>query len=147
MAEFTLEDLKKVVEEKYAPTILKMGELGDLVLQPSVRLSDEEMAELAAVQRRFNAIQQSQTTTFVDGDGNERPPTDEEAEALEAEQLAIRPKMLELLKEMIRIPATSEEQAEKFFDYAQKDLPTYLVLVEKYGKSTQLGEASASPSS
>lgn len=147
MAEFTLDDLKKTVEEKYAPTVLDMGEAGKLTLQPAVRLGNEDTAKLSAVQRKFNTIQQSEEPVYVDEDGKERPSTEEEDAAYEAEMLAVRPKMLELLREMIRIPATSETHAEAFFQIAGEDLPTYLVLIEKYGKTSQLGEASASPSS
>ena len=110
------------------------------------RLSDDKLAEFSACQRQFNSIQRSEPT-YVDADGKEREPTDEEAEAYEAEQLKIRPRMIELMKEMIRIPSTSDAQAEKFFAAVGDDLPTYIVTMEKYSESTQLGEASASSSS
>lgn len=147
MPTFTLEDLGKAVEEKYAPTIVQMGEAGDLVLQPTVRLSDDDMARLSAVQRKFNSIQQSEEPEYVDEDGKPREATADETAAFEAQQMSLRPKMIALLKEMLCIYATDVQYAEKFFEHAKDDLPTYIVLVEKHGKSAQLGEASASPSS
>ncbi len=145
MSETTLESLKARVEAKYAPYVVNMGEAGKAVLVQSLRLGDKKLAELTATQREFNKIQQP--SKLVDENGDNREPTEAEAEELEEQALKLRPQMIELCRKMIRIPAENEAYVDKLLALAGDDLPMLLTIVEEYSESSQLGEASASPSS
>lgn len=149
MATFTLEELGKVVADTFQPTIVKMGEGGDLVLRPTVNLNDEETATMSRLQKEINSIQGGEERVYVNADGSTREPTDEETAEEEAEARQVRPRMIAILHDMIRTAAgdVGRPYADKFLELKGDDLGWLLGLVKEYGKAAQLGEASASPSS
>jgi hypothetical protein len=136
MAGITLDELDKLVEKKYAPYDVDMGEAGVCRLLQSLRLPDEKQVELTRVQREFNALQEER----IDEDG-------EKIERTPEEELELKPQMIDLLHQMFRLVAEDEEQIDKFLAARGDDLATMLTLFEEYADSSQMGEASASPSS
>jgi hypothetical protein len=149
MPTFTLEQLGDVVEKKFAPTIIQMGEAGNLVMRSTVNLSDEETAAMAKLQRAINAVQGAEEPKYLDENNQPRPATPAETQAWEDEQLKIKPKMVAILHEMIYLAAGEKGRpyAEKFFELKGQELGWLLALVQEWGKAAQLGEPSASSSS
>lgn len=136
MASFTLDELREVVNEKYAPLEIPMGEAGTARLIQALRLPDDKLGKLTAIQREFNAMQQEEK----DEDGKVIEPDQDD-------QLKMRPLMIEKLRAMIRTVTETEEQAESLISAVGDDLPFLMTIIEKYSETTQLGEASASPTS
>lgn len=136
MAGMTLDELNQRVSVKYAPYDIDLGEAGTLHLVQSLLIPDNDQVELTRIQREFNAMQEERH----DENGDVIEPTDEEA-------LEMKPKMVEKLSEMIRLVAEDKEKAEIFLKSIDYSLPHLMVTFEAYAESSQMGEASASPSS
>lgn len=136
MASMTLEELSEKVSTKYAPFDIPMGEAGTCRLRQALMLPKEQKRELIRIQTEMNKLQE----TKKDENG-------EDVELSVDEQMELEPKQIELFKALFRIVAEDQELIEAVLAQIGDSLVHLNELFEAYQGSSELGEASASPSS
>ncbi len=114
MSAFTLDDIRAAAEAKYGSTDIQVGDKTVRLLNP-LRLPKVARNALVAVQKQ------------LDNDGD----------AAELDQE-------ELLSDAIRLVAETKAQAATLLTAVNGDLAVLAEIFATYGRSTQVGEASAS---
>ncbi|WP_432482595.1 phage tail assembly protein [Kineococcus esterisolvens] len=117
MASFSLDDIRSAAEARYASTDIDLGGGKTVSLVNPLRLSK-------AKRDRFRALQEDLTRDVPEG---EEGPDQEE-----------------ILKDVFRVVAQTEAQAERLIKALDGDLAQMVLIFERYGEETQPGEASAS---
>lgn len=167
--DFTLGDLRQVINEKYKPVRIGLGEHGTAVLNQTARLSDEKQEELIAMQGEFKSLQDDgkklnsaardvtpeQVAEWKESLDHE--PTDDEVDTYKKaegsrdvsieEVRAFKRKTVKVVEDMLSIVAASEDDATRLIEACNHDELILMEVFTRYSKTTKLGEASASSSS
>ncbi|GAA3509963.1 hypothetical protein GCM10022234_00130 [Aeromicrobium panaciterrae] len=137
---FTLEDVKQSIEEQYGPVVIGLGEAGTATLIQAVRLPDATQDKLLAMQARFNEIRKTASEVAQTSDGE-----DDEGASTAARDG--KKQSVELLEEMLTLVAKTDADAKRIIKACNHDLLVLGGVFQRYGKRSQLGEASASSGS
>lgn len=114
MASFTLDDIRAAAEQKYGSTDIQVGDQVVRLVNP-LRLPKEKRDALTGIQKELDAD---------DSDGS-------------VDQVAI-------IQNALRLVSEQEHLGNLLVDSIGDDLAVLAQVFEMYGKSTQVGEASAS---
>lgn len=114
MPTMTLESLKKTIQDKYAPFVVEFGDGDKLVLTPYLRLPEDRLKQVSALQKRMSAA-------------DEEDGVDD---------------LSKYFTEMLREVATEPSAVDRLLDALGDDrLVGAKEIMEAYGKASQLGEA------
>lgn len=118
MATLSLGEIQKAAQEEFGDLVITDVNGVDVTLRHALRLSREDRKALAALD-----AENAEDGEDEDDDG-----------------------VMTRYKEVLRIAATNEEQAEALLDAIGDDPTLLVVTVKQYMEKTQLGEASGSES-
>jgi len=119
MATITLDDIRQAIERKYAPVVIEFGDGKTCTLRQALRLSKQDRVRLRELQESAN----------TDGE------TEEDLEAV-----------MNALREIIRIAATSKAEANALLKAVGEDELVLTGILQTWMDDTQAGEASGSAS-
>lgn len=115
MPTITLDEINDAVSARYEPVVIDLGKGHSVTLTQALRLPKEKRKAIAKAQDAINDMDQ----------------TAEDAE----EQVVAH------IEAIIRLAATKETEANALFAKADGDLALLSMILETYGKATQLPEA------
>ena len=171
--DFTLDGLRTVINEKYKPVKIGLGEGISVRLLQTARLPESKQDELMGMQTQFNDLQKQgaalnsaardvtveQVAAWRDefATTNGRLPTDDEVDSWKKaegsrevtldEVKAFKAKTVATLENMLRTVAASESEGERIVAACNHDELLLMEVFQNYSKKTKLGEASASQDS
>lgn len=118
MSGISLDQLNTEANERYGPFVIEDVPGGDVQLRHALRLAKSERARLQELQGRVKKMQSAKSTTTADG-------------------------AVDAMADTIRLLAVGDG-GERLLTALDGDAAKLALILELYGKATQLGEASRS---